>query len=131
VNLWTVYRWSLSEPVGAGVLKRIGAMGATGVELVLDRNLNSAEALLGRRGNAVRGRIGMVHAKDYDHGLRAHVLCGQGDLSRETILATLRGVGYDDYVTVETPPSGGRSGIPMESGLAAAETSVRWLRRWL
>lgn len=80
---------------------------------------------------AVRGRIAMVHAKDYDRGLRAHVCCGQGDLPWDDVFAALREVGYDNYLFVETPPRAGRGQATIAAGLAAAETSVRWLRRYV
>jgi sugar phosphate isomerase/epimerase len=80
---------------------------------------------------AVRGRIAMVHSKDYDRGLRAHVCCGQGDLSWDDVFAALRDVGYDDFMFVETPPRGGRGQPSRAAGLAAAETSVRWLARYV
>jgi sugar phosphate isomerase/epimerase len=274
VNLWTVYGWTLPEPVSASVIRRIGEMGASGVELVLDQSHNRAEDLLARQeellgvvadagltvpsiasalfhrinlggqdpemraraldlarsgvrvaaaygarvllvvagfgepgveyartyanavgslrragadaaehgvvigvenvssnflgspgefarfladvdhpavqayidpGNgaavghgypeiwvtALRDRIAMVHAKDYDRALRAHVLCGQGELDWGRILATLRDVGYDGHVVVETPPLSGRAGVKTDAGLAAAETSVRWLKQCL
>jgi hexulose-6-phosphate isomerase len=80
---------------------------------------------------AVRGRIGMVHAKDYDRGLRTHPCCGQGDLPWEDVFSALHDVGYDDYLIVETPPREGR-GVPSRAaGLAAAETSARWLERFI
>jgi L-ribulose-5-phosphate 3-epimerase len=274
MNLWTIYGWTLPERVSPDVLRAIGAMGVPGVELVVDDQANSAEALLGQRaeiqavldesrlevpsvasalfwrhnlasqdaavrdrgveviqdgcrvaqafgarvfllvaglqeprteysrtyatavatlrqvapfaadhgvvlgvenvgssflcspgeyaqfvadvdrpavqayldfgngagmGNgfaenwitALRGRIGMVHAKDYDHGLRAYPCCGQGDVVWEDVFAAFADVGYDDYLTVETPPLGGRSRLPRAIGLAAAETSVRWLKRFI
>jgi len=80
---------------------------------------------------AVRDRIAMVHAKDYDRGLNAAVPCGQGDLAWDGILAALRDTGYDDYVFVETPPRNGRGKISTASGLAAAECSVHWLKKWM
>jgi hexulose-6-phosphate isomerase len=274
VNLWTIYGWSLPERVSADVLRAIGALGATGVELVLDDRANSADALLGERaeieavlcesglvvpsvasalfwrynlasqdpsarqrgveiirdgcrvaqayganvflvvagmqeprtpyaktyatavatlreaassaadlgitigvenvgtsflcspgeyaqfiadvdhpsvqayldfgngasaGNgfgenwvsALQGHIAMVHAKDYDRGLRAHPCCGQGDVAWEDVFAALRDVGYDDYLIVETPPREGRGQPARAAGLAAAETSLRWLERFL
>jgi L-ribulose-5-phosphate 3-epimerase len=80
---------------------------------------------------AMRGRIAMVHAKDYDRSLKAHVCCGLGDVPWDDVFTALRDVGYDDYVTVETPPLGGRGKIPLAVGLNAAETSARWLSRFI
>lgn len=80
---------------------------------------------------AMRGRIAMVHAKDYDRSAHAYVCCGQGDIPWEDVFASLRAVGYDDYVTVETPPLGGRAQLPRAVGLAAAENSARWLTRFV
>lgn len=270
MNLWTVYGWNLPGPVAPGVIRAIGAMGAQGVELVLDEEGNSLQHLLARRGDlspvleacdlevpsvattlfwrynlasqdeglrrrgveiiregcevarafgarvflvvagqqepqteyarsyetavasvregagyaadlgvaigvenvlgnflcspgeyaqfiadvghpsvqayvdfgngmsvgsgypenwitALRGRIAMVHAKDYDRAFGAYVCCGQGDLSWEDTYAALRSVGYDDYLIVETPPRGGRGEPSRAAGLQAAETSLRWL----
>lgn len=53
---------------------------------------------------AARGRIAMAHAKDYDRRLRVHLPCGQGELGWDSIVATLTGVGHDDYLMIETPP---------------------------
>ena len=80
---------------------------------------------------AMRGRIAMVHAKDYDRAAGSYVCCGQGDVPWDDVFSALRDVGYDDFVTVETPPRGGRTGIPRAVGLAAAETSARWLSRFV
>jgi L-ribulose-5-phosphate 3-epimerase len=80
---------------------------------------------------AVRGRIAMAHAKDYDRRLRVHVPCGQGELGWDAIVATLRSVGYDDYLMIETPPMGGQGRFGVEAGIAAAETSAKWLRRYV
>jgi hexulose-6-phosphate isomerase len=80
---------------------------------------------------ALRGRIAIVHAKDYDRGLRAYPCCGQGDVAWEDVFAAFRDVGYDDYLTVETPPLAGGGKPSRTVGLAAAETSVRWLRRFV
>jgi L-ribulose-5-phosphate 3-epimerase len=274
INLWTIYGWSLPELVSADVLRAIGALGATGVELVLDDRSNSADELLGHQaelkailaesglavpsvasalfwrynlasqdpstrqhgieiirdgcrvaqaygakvflivagqqeprtpyaktyatavatlreaatyaadlgitigvenvgtsllcspgeyagfladvahpsvqayldfgngasvGNgfgenwvtALQGRIAMVHAKDYDRGLRTHPCCGQGDVAWEDVFAALREVAYDDYLIVETPPREGRGLSNRAAGLAAAETSARWLTRFV
>jgi hexulose-6-phosphate isomerase len=274
INLWTIYGWSLPERVSADILRAIGALGATSVELVLDDRANSADVLLSERaeiqaalsqsglavpsvasalfwrynlasqdpsvrqrgieiirdgcrvaqafdakvflvvagqqeprtpyaktyatavatlreaassaadlgitigvenvgtsflcspgeyaqfladvdhpavqayldfgngasvGNgfgenwvsALRGRIALVHAKDYDRGLRVHPCCGQGDLVWEDVFAALRDVGYDDYLIVETPPREGRGQPSRAAGLAAAETSLRWLKRFI
>jgi hexulose-6-phosphate isomerase len=80
---------------------------------------------------ALHGHIAMVHAKDYDRGLRAYPCCGLGDLPWEDVFSALRDVGYDDYVIVETPPRDGR-GVPSRAaGLAAAQTSARWLERYI
>ena len=49
VNLWTIYGWNLPELVSPDVLRAIGAMGAQGVELVLDEKGNSAEQLLAHK----------------------------------------------------------------------------------
>jgi L-ribulose-5-phosphate 3-epimerase len=80
---------------------------------------------------AMRGRIAMVHAKDYDRSTRAHVCCGQGDIPWDDAFSALRAVGYDDYIFVETPPLGGRPKLPLAVGLAAAENSARWLSRFI
>jgi len=79
---------------------------------------------------ALRGRIAMVHAKDYDHGFKAFVCCGQGDLAWEQVFSALRDVGYDDYLIVETPPKGGRGQPGQAAGLQAAQTSLTWLARF-
>jgi hexulose-6-phosphate isomerase len=80
---------------------------------------------------ALRGRIAMVHAKDYNRSLRAYPCCGEGDVSWEDVLSAFRAVDYDDYLTVETPPLAGGGRHSQAVGLAAAETSVRWLRRFI
>lgn len=80
---------------------------------------------------ALRGRISMVHAKDYDQALHTYVCCGQGDIQWEDTFAALSDVGYDGYLIIETPPKGGL-GLPSRaSGLEAAETSMRWLQRFV
>jgi len=80
---------------------------------------------------SLRGRIAMVHAKDYDRALRVHPCCGEGDLPWPDVFDALRDVGYDDYVTVETPARSGRGPATPAAGLAAAETSVRWLSQFV
>lgn len=80
---------------------------------------------------AVRGRIAMVHAKDYDRGLKAHVCCGHGDLEWDDVFAALQDVGYDDYLIVETPPRGGRGQPTQAAGLHAARTSLLWLAQFV
>jgi hexulose-6-phosphate isomerase len=79
---------------------------------------------------ALRDRIAMVHAKDFDSALSAYVCCGQGDLSWEDAFTALKDVGYDDYLIVETPPRGGRGQPSWAAGLQAAETSLRWLAQF-
>lgn len=76
---------------------------------------------------ALRGRIAMVHAKDYDQGLKAFVCCGQGDLDWERVFSALQEAGYDDYLIIETPPKGGRGQPSRAAGLQAAQTSLAWL----
>lgn len=76
---------------------------------------------------AVRGRIAMVHAKDYDQGLKAYVCCGLGDMDWNSVFSALHDVGYDDYLVVETPPRGGRGQPTQAAGLHAARTSLSWL----
>jgi hexulose-6-phosphate isomerase len=81
---------------------------------------------------AVEGRIGMVHAKDYDEGFESYVCCGLGDLVWEDVFSTLIGVGYDDYLIVETPPRGyGRARPSRAAGLHAARTSLSWLAQFV
>jgi L-ribulose-5-phosphate 3-epimerase len=80
---------------------------------------------------AVRGRIAMVHAKDYDHGFKAFVCCGQGDLDWERVFSALEDVGYNDYLIVETPPRGGRGQPNRAAGLQAAQTSLMWLAQFV
>jgi sugar phosphate isomerase/epimerase len=80
---------------------------------------------------AVKGRIAMVHAKDYDQGFKAFVCCGQGDLQWETVFEALQNAGYDDYLLVETPPKGGRGQPTLAAGLQAAQTSLSWLTRFV
>ena len=80
---------------------------------------------------ALRGHIAMVHAKGYDGGFKAYVCCGQGDLPWEDTFSALEEVGYDDYLTVETPPRGGRGQPSQAAGLQAAETSLRWLDQFI
>src|SRR5262249_31869751 len=80
---------------------------------------------------ALAGQIAMVHAKDYDRGLRSYPCCGLGDVPWEDVFSALRDVGYDDYLIVETPARDGR-GVPSRvAGLAAAATSTRWLKRFI
>jgi L-ribulose-5-phosphate 3-epimerase len=77
---------------------------------------------------AVKGRIAMVHAKDYDVGFESYVCCGLGDLVWEDVFSALRAVEYDDYLIVETPPKGyGRVRPTRAAGLHAARTSLSWL----
>ena len=80
---------------------------------------------------AVKERIAMVHAKDYDHGLDSYVCCGQGSLNWDNIFSALHDVGYDGYLLVETPPKGGKSEPTTAAGLHAAETSLRWLKEFV
>ncbi|MFN8490146.1 MAG: sugar phosphate isomerase/epimerase family protein [Caldilineaceae bacterium] len=79
---------------------------------------------------ALHGHIAMVHAKDYDKGTKSHPCCGQGHVAWEETFAAFREVGYDGYMHVETPPRGGAGQTDIASGLAAAETSLRWLARF-
>jgi len=46
INLWTVYGWNLPGLVDEDVIRAIGAVGAQGVELVLDEEGNSLQQLL-------------------------------------------------------------------------------------
>ena len=48
VNLWTVYGWEIGEAANADVLRELADMGSAAVELVVDEQANSAEALLNR-----------------------------------------------------------------------------------
>jgi hexulose-6-phosphate isomerase len=80
---------------------------------------------------AVQGQLAMVHAKDYDQGLKAYVCCGQGDLNWEDVFQALHQVGYDDYLIVETPPRGGRGQPARAAGLQAAHTSLDWLAQFI
>jgi sugar phosphate isomerase/epimerase len=81
---------------------------------------------------AVQGRIAAVHAKDYDHAANSYVCCGLGDVAWEETFAALRSVGYEGYLTVETPPRGHGSGQPTRAaGLHAARTSLQWLAQFL
>lgn len=80
---------------------------------------------------AVKGHIAMVHAKDYDATCQSFVCCGQGDLDWQVIFTTLREVGYDGYLIVETPPKNGRSSIHQMAGLHAARTSLAWLQQFV
>ena len=80
---------------------------------------------------AVKGRIAMVHAKDYDQGFKAFVCCGQGDLQWEAVFEALQNAGYDDYLLVETPPRGGRGQPTLAAGLQAAQTSLSWLTQFV
>lgn len=77
---------------------------------------------------AVAGRTAMMHAKDYDRATGHYVCCGLGDLPWGDTFGAIRESGYDGYVIVETPPAGGGG---LESGLHAAETSLRWLSRFV
>lgn len=49
VNLWTVYGWRPTEPIGAEILSRVADMGAEAIELVVDAEHNTAEILIDRR----------------------------------------------------------------------------------
>lgn len=49
VNLWTVFGWRPREEVSREVLTAIAAMGSEAVELTLDEDLHSYEALIARR----------------------------------------------------------------------------------
>lgn len=80
---------------------------------------------------ALRGRIAAVHAKDYDHALRAYVCCGEGDVGWEDAIAALRDVGFDGYLMVETPPRAGRGQPTCAVGLHAAQTSLNWLAQFV
>jgi hexulose-6-phosphate isomerase len=81
---------------------------------------------------AVRGRIAMVHAKDYDQGFGSYVPCGLGDLVWDDVFSALEEVGYDDYLIIETPPRGyGRARPVRAAGLHAARTSLNWLARFV
>lgn len=81
---------------------------------------------------AVRGRTATVHAKDYDTALKSYVCCGLGDLNWADIFAALEDIGYDGYLTVETPPRGyGASQPTLASGLHAAQTSLSWLAHFI
>ncbi|MGQ9501659.1 MAG: sugar phosphate isomerase/epimerase family protein [Anaerolineae bacterium] len=80
---------------------------------------------------AVKGHIAMVHAKDYDPTCRSFVCCGQGDLNWQVIFTTLREVGYDGYLIVETPPKNGHSPIQWRAGLHAAQMSLVWLQQFI
>lgn len=79
---------------------------------------------------ALGGRIAMVHAKDYDQGLKAFVCCGQGDLAWGQVFAALQEVGYDGYLIVETPPKAGRGQPGRAAGLQAAQASLAWLAQF-
>jgi hexulose-6-phosphate isomerase len=80
---------------------------------------------------AVKGRMAMVHVKDYDPVLKAYACCGLGDLDWEAMFAALEDAGYDDYLIVETPPRGGRGQPTRVAGLHAARTSLGWLARFV
>ncbi len=81
---------------------------------------------------AVKGRIATVHAKDYDREFEAYVCCGLGDLSWEDTFSTLKEIGYNGYLTVETPPKGYGKGQPsLAAGLHAARTSLQWLAQFI
>jgi L-ribulose-5-phosphate 3-epimerase len=49
MNLWTVYGWNSPGLVGADVIRAIGAMGAQGVELILDEEESSLQQLTAHR----------------------------------------------------------------------------------
>ena len=61
VNLWTVYGWDLPEMVSTDVLRALAQMGASGVELIVDDQFNSPEALLAREQkiNDLLKRVGL------------------------------------------------------------------------
>jgi sugar phosphate isomerase/epimerase len=81
---------------------------------------------------AVCDRIAAVHAKDYDLSLSSYVCCGLGDVPWEDTFAALKQVGYDGFLTVETPPRGYGSKLPSRAaGLHAAHTSLQWLAHYV
>lgn len=82
-------------------------------------------------------KIVMTHAKDYDmraRGPGGFRLVGQGTIDWPNYIATLRSVGYDGFMNVETPPEfmvQGRTPIFPQDGLEAARISLSKLREFL
>src|SRR6185295_15656381 len=50
VNLWTVYGWTLAQPIEEDVLRALADMGSQCVELVMDEEHNTSAALVARAG---------------------------------------------------------------------------------
>lgn len=80
---------------------------------------------------AVKGKIAMVHVKDYDRELRTFAYCGEGDLNWSQIIKALQGADYDGYLMIETPPKAGRTQPSRLAGLHAAHANLLWMKQFI
>jgi sugar phosphate isomerase/epimerase len=80
--------------------------------------------------SAVKGRIAMVHVKDYSRD-GGYTVCGGGDLNWTDALGALRDAGYTRPLIVETPPGYGSRGQDIPAGIEAARESVTWLKDFM
>lgn len=80
---------------------------------------------------AVKGKIAMIHVKDYDRELRSFAYCGEGDLNWTQIMDVLRGAGYDGHLMIETPPKEGRVLPSRVAGLHAAHANLLWMKQFI
>lgn len=80
---------------------------------------------------AVKGKIAMVHVKDYDREIRTFAYCGEGDLNWSQIIKGLKDAGYDGYLMIETPPKGGRGQPSRNAGLHAAHANLLWMKQFI
>ena len=86
--------------------------------------------------NSLKGEIASVHVKDFDiddGSIRGFRVCGRGDVDWDLVIKTLKEVGYDGYLTVETPPSFLGIDVPSypNDGLEAAKASIDGIKKYL